>query len=204
LNVEIRKLLGLRPQADELAELQNSLARAQEQLAASRVSIADMEDRHAGLLLDGDDDAILAHEATLIAARRDADRLAMIVTALPGRIAAAEAREREAGLDRLAAQAEATAVEGAGLMPEIVAAIERLALLVQQHDAHALRVIDANRELHAADRERVALPLARAWPHNPRGERVALLGKHMVLPGPRRGCASLDDWQNEVRRFTAA
>jgi hypothetical protein len=202
--MELRKLLGLRPQTDDLAELQSSLARAEGQLATARLNIAEMEDHHAALLLDGDDEAIVACETALGTARRDADRLALIVAALPARIAVAEARERDAGLDRLAAQAEATAVEGADLVPEITATVERLAELVQRHDAHAQQVMDANRELRAAGRERVALPLARVWPHDPRGERVTLLGKGMVLPGPRHGCATLDDWKNEVRRATGA
>jgi hypothetical protein len=199
----LRDLLGLRPKADTVAALRASLTETETALAAVRSAAAGLEAERGAMLLDASPAEAEEHERKLMAARAEAERLAAIAAALPARIATAEARERAAELDRIAERAEAEAAEAAALVPQIVRALETAAELVERHDALALKVQAANRELRAEGRDKVALPLLRVWPHDPTGERPLTLGKGLSLPGPRGPRATLAEWRADLARAEA-
>ncbi len=200
----LRDVLGLRPKGDTVAALRASLTDTETALASMRSIAAGLEAERGAVLLDASPAEAEAHEAKLMAARGEAERLAAIAAALPARIMAAEARERATELDHIAERAEAEAAEAAALVPQIVRALEEAAELVERHDALALKVHGANRELRAGGRDKVALPLLRVWPHDPAGERPLTLGKGLALPGPRGPCTTLAQWRAEVDRAEAA
>jgi len=157
-------LLGWRPKPEaDSAAIRDSLAAAQVAEAAARARVATLEGQRGAVLLDGSPTEAEAHEALLVDATAEAARLAAVVAALPARIAAAVAREREAALDALAAGTELMAEEGAALLPRIVRDLHAVAELMRQHDAIAARVRAASAELRGGGREPVALPMRRLW-----------------------------------------
>jgi hypothetical protein len=201
--MNLRDVLGLRPKGDSAAALRTALAETQEALASVRGVASALEAQRGAVLLDAGPDEAEAHERKLAEATAEAGRLAAMAAALPARIADAEARERGAELDALSERAEAEAEEAAMLVPGIVRALDVAAELIQRHDALAQRVWDANRELRAEGRDRVALPLRRAWPHDPRGARPVTLAPHLRLPGPEGGCDTVEAWRAALRRVQA-
>lgn len=199
----LRDLLGLRPKAADAAALHASLTATQAALAAARSTVVSLEGERGAILLDGTPAEAEAHERKLADAKAEAERLAAMAAALPARIADAEARERNADLDRIAERAEADAGAGALLVPEIVASLARVAELIEQHDALAERVVNANTALRAAGRERVQLATRRVWPHDAAaGLVVSSLAPHLVLPGPRGACPTIAAWRAEIARAT--
>lgn len=198
-------LLGLRPNdGGSSVALRASLDRAEDAIGACRARIADLAARRGAVLLDGTAAEAEAQETELGMQEREAARLAALIAELGPRLAAAEAAEEARRLDALSAKVEAEAQRGAGLIPEIVQAAECLAALVAEHDALAGAVTVANRTLHAAGRGRIPLPTARAWPNDPLGQRVNLLGQGMRLPGPRGECLTVEVLRQEIKRVTAA
>jgi len=158
-------ILGLRPKPEaDAASLRASLTEATAALAAARGRAATLEGQRGDMLLDGTPAAAEAHEAQLVDAKAEAGRLSAVVAALPPRITAAEARERAAELDRLAAAAEADAVEGAALLPQIVHALNAAAEMMRRHDEIVTKVRSANAELKAGGLDGIALPMRRSWP----------------------------------------
>ena len=198
--ISMRGLAGFRPKNGSAEAARAALAATEAARAAARQVIAELEADRGAVLLDGTGAEIAEIEGKIAEGRAEAERLAAMAAAMPARIAAAEARERAAGLDLLAAEGEREAADGAALMSEIMAAIEKLWLLVQQHDVLAERVHVINRELLDHGRERVIRPLKRAWPNDPGGEVPYKLAPYLRLPGPRGACSSLAEWQADVKR----
>lgn len=196
----LRELLGLRPKADTAAALRASLTETETALASVRSTAAALEAARGAVLLDASPTEAEDHESRLIAARAEAERLAAIAAALPARITRAELRERAADLDVIAAAAEAEAAEAAALVPQIVQALGEAAELVARHDAMALKVHAANRELRAEGRDKVAMPLQRVWPYDPEGRRPLTLGGDLTLPGPRGPARTLPEWRAALAR----
>lgn len=110
------------------------------QLASMRGDLADMEAMRPGLLLDGDDSAVDAHEARLVEVRRTVARLEARSDALEAELATAGAREADAALTKRRADAKARAE-----------AVERW--LRDTYPDAARSIVEGLQELAAAERE---------------------------------------------------
>ena len=197
----LRSVLGLRPKATTAAALHASLSETQAALSAVRAVAAELEAQRGAVLLDGSPAEAEAHEAKLLAAVTEAGRLASMAAALPARIEAAEAREHGLEMDKLSERTEADAAAGAAIVREISGALDRVATMIEQHDAVAARIMVANNALAASGRPRAVLPTRRVWPHDAsRGVVHATLGDSTAFPGPRGPCTTFADWRAAVAR----
>lgn len=189
-----------RPKGSTSEALRACLADVEAALALLRRDILEMEQDRGSVLLDGSAAEVGSFEKALADSRADAEQLAAIGAALPARIAEAEARERSVELDATARDAETNATVAAALVPQIVQALGAAAEMIERYDALALRVHSANRLLFAEKRDRVTMPLARVWHHDPAGERPITLGEAFSLPGPRGACRTLSQWRADLAR----
>jgi hypothetical protein len=193
--MNLTALLGLKPKEETVSELRASLARLEAAHGMAQQRARQLEEARGAVLLDGTAEDIAKHEAELRDVREEAERLAAMLPALPGRIAEAEARDLAAQLDTEAAEAERIAAEAARLVPEYERAAEAALRLAARLNAETARVVANNRRQREHGRERVELPIKRVWP----GAELTVLAP-MGLPGPRGPCATAEAFATATAR----
>jgi chromosome segregation ATPase len=151
------------------ASLRGALADAEAERGAAVQALDRLQQRHAELLLDGDDRALDTLERDLAQAQRRADRLDLLIMQAQERLREAEAAERQAELDALFARGEALAAEGVELIKKQYPPLARKVLeLAERLELIDREIAELNRRLaEAGDPRRVRDYDAEARPVEP-------------------------------------
>jgi chromosome segregation ATPase len=151
------------------ASLRGALADAEAERGAAVQALDRLQQRHAELLLDGDDRALDTLERDLAQVQRRADRLDLLIMQAQERLREAEAAERQAELDALFARGEALAAEGVELIKKQYPPLARKVLeLAERLELIDREIAELNRRLaEAGDPRRVRDYDAEARPVEP-------------------------------------
>jgi hypothetical protein len=140
----------LRPRTDSPADLMRALSEAEAALAKQRDRLAALEAERGEALMAGGERA-RRHEADLIAARDETERLTAVADTLRKKLAEAERREQRAALERLADEARRKAeVAGRAIAREYPRLAGELIALVEAEREAMKAVCEAHLALTAA------------------------------------------------------
>jgi hypothetical protein len=194
----LNKLLDqLRPRTDSPGDLTTALHEAEGALARQRYRLAALEAERGEALMAGGDRA-RKHEADLIAARGETERLTAIVDSLRRRVAEAERREQRAALERRVAEANRLAeAAGRAIAERYPRLATELIELVEAERAAMRAVLNATMELNAAGElgQGIVPPTEPSTYYCTEGPGLRLpLADTMVLPDHRRGAGAPPLW----------
>ncbi|EJW12617.1 hypothetical protein A33M_1900 [Rhodovulum sp. PH10] len=138
------------------AELRNAVTKIS--VRDLEATVAELEAERRRLLLDGTDDQVAGVEAKITIANRDVERACAAVEEYTARIAEAEARERMAGLERLAAENRGRRAELRRVLLDIHEAAAALAAALVSYRDLDRAWHDTSRVLGDADRHDLIEP----------------------------------------------
>jgi hypothetical protein len=198
--LDIKTLLGLRPKGDSSEELKQALSGAEARRTEIDARIVALQERRAGVLLDGEAAEVEALERELATSRSELERVNLIIGALPARIAEADQRETEVRLNAIEQEAMALGDDGVALIGKIEAQSRMLFALVEQHDAIVGKLKGLNDQLRAGGRRRAQLPTSRAWGMDGVGPHVSELAPTLSLPAPWGGARTAESLDAQIRK----
>ena len=197
--MDMKKLMGMRPQSESIADIEAALAAARAAGEAAARAEGDLMARRGDVLLMGAPDEVTRAEEALARARLDADRAATMVQALEAKLAATiraqklgELRQLVDEANRLAAAA-ASAISSryeqlaAALVAEVLRPeAEALAAIAVAHKALERARFQNEFSLDLAElKARLPMaPLVTAWPAAPHHSQLDNLGKFTMLISP--------------------
>lgn len=144
--MDLKKLLGMRPKTESLADIEAALAAARGAGEAAAKAEADLMAKRGDVLLSGTPEEVTRAEEALARARTEADHAATMVPILEAKLAEARGNAKLAELRQVVAEAKATAEAArvilASRYPELAAAVVHEVLIPE---AKAIAALDRAR-----------------------------------------------------------